>query len=58
MNQGRNRRRQKNENKRPNKVIRCKALNRPVFENEVCDKFSSKVKSNTNKTCENCLHSF
>ncbi len=58
MNQNRNRRRRNNENKKQKKVIRCKALNRPVFEHEVCSQFSSKVTSNNQKNCENCKHAF
>ncbi len=53
-----NRRRRNNENKQQKKVIRCKALNRPVFEHEVCSQFSSKVSSNNQNNCENCKHSF
>jgi len=58
MNQNKNRRRRNNENKKQKKVIRCKALNRPVFEHEVCSQFSSKVKSNNQNNCENCKHAF
>ena len=58
MNQKRNRRTRNNENKKQKKVIRCKALNRPVFEYEVCSQFSSKVNSNNQNSCENCKHSF
>lgn len=58
MNQNRNRRTRNNENKKQKKVIRCKALNRPVFEHEVCSQFSSKVNSNNQNNCENCKHAF
>ena len=58
MNQNRNRRRRNNEDKKKNKVIRCKVLNKPVFEHEVCSKFSSKVSSNNINSCENCEYSF
>ncbi len=54
----RNRRRRNDENKKQKKVIRCKALNRPVFEHEVCSQFSSKVNSNNQNNCENCKHAF
>ena len=54
----RNRRRRDNENKKQKKVIRCKALNRPVFEHEVSSQFSSKVNSNNQNNCENCKHAF
>ena len=47
-----------NNNKKPKKVIRCNALNRPVFEHEVCSQFSSKINSNNQNNCENCKHSF
>ena len=58
MNQKRNRRTRNNENKKQKKVIRCKALNRPVFEYEVCSQFSSKVNSNNQDSCENCKYAF
>jgi len=54
----RNRRRRNDENKKQKKVIRCKALNRPVFEHETCSQFSSKVNSNNQNNCENCKHAF
>jgi len=58
MNQKRNRRTRNNENKKQKKVIRCKALNRPVFEYEVCSQFSSKVNSNNQNSCEDCKYAF
>ena len=58
MSQNKNRRRRDNENKIQKKVIRCKALNRPVFGHEVCSQFSSKVNSNNQNNCENCKHAF
>jgi hypothetical protein len=58
MNQNRNRRKHKKEDKKQNKVIRCKALNRPVFEHETCSKFSTKINSNNQKNCVNCSHAF
>ena len=58
MSQNNNRRRQNNENNIQKNVIRCKALNRPVFEHEVCSKFNIKVNSNNQKNCENCKHAF
>jgi len=54
----RNKRRRNNEIIKQKKVIRCRALNRPVFEHEVCSQFSSKTNSNTNNNCENCKHAF
>lgn len=57
MNRNKNRR-TRNDEKKTKKVIRCKALNRPVFEHEVCSKFSSKVKSNDQNNCGNCKHAF
>ena len=53
-----NRRRRNNENKKQKKLVRCKALNRPVFDHEVCGQFSSKINSNTQQNCENCIHAF
>jgi len=47
-----------NENKKQKNVIRCKALNRPVFEYEVCSQFSIKINSNNQKNCVNCKYSF
>lgn len=58
MNRNKNRIRRHNENKKQKKVIRCKALNKPVFEHEVCPKFSSKLNSNNQNNCENCKYSF
>ncbi len=52
------RRNRNNEDKKQKNVIRCKALNRPVFEYEVCSQFSIKVNSNNNKNCVNCAYSF
>jgi hypothetical protein len=52
------RRRHNQNNKIVKKVIRCKALNRPVYEHEVCSKYSVKVNSNNQKNCVNCAHSF
>jgi len=52
------RRKQNNYNKREKKVIRCKAINRPVYEHEVCSQFSVKANSNNQKHCLNCTHSF
>ncbi len=58
MSQNNNRRRRNNNIKKQNKVIRCKILNRPVFEHEACSKFSSKVNSNSQNNCENCRYAF
>lgn len=58
MNNNKNRRRNNNENKKQKLVTRCKTLNKPVFEHEVCSNFISKVNSNNQKNCENCKHSF
>ena len=52
-----NRRRNRNF-KKEKKVIRCKAKGKPVFDNEVCEKFSSKNTTNNDKNCGNCIHSF
>jgi len=58
MSQNKNKRRHNKNDKKTKKVIRCKLLNRPVFEHEVCPKFSNKVKSNNQSNCENCKYSF
>ena len=58
MNQRRNRRTRNNENKKQKKVIRCRALNRPVFEHEVCAQFNLKINNNNQNNCENCKHAF
>ena len=58
MNRKRNRIIRDNENKKHKKVIRCKALNRPVFSHEVCSQFNSKINSNGQNNCENCIHAF
>ena len=52
-----NRRRNKNM-KKEKIVIRCKLHSKPVFDNEVCDKFNSKISTNNDKNCSNCTHSF
>ena len=52
------RRKHNQDNKKEKRVIRCKALNRPVYEHEVCSQFSLKVSSNSQKNCVNCAHSF
>ena len=48
----------KNNKEKTLKVIRCKALNRPVFEHEVCSQFSLKLNSNNQNNCKNCRHAF
>ncbi len=58
MNRNRNRRKHNREEKKQNKVIRCKALNRPVFEHEICAKYSAKINSNNQKNCVNCSNAF
>jgi hypothetical protein len=58
MNQNKNRRRRNNYNKKQKKVIRCKLLNRPVFEHEVCSRFSNKLNSNNQNNCVNCKYAF
>lgn len=58
MSQNKNRRTRNNEDKIQKKLIRCKALNRPVFGHEVCAQFSSRVNSNNQHNCENCIHAF
>ncbi len=58
MGQGKRRNKRNNENKKEKKVIRCNALNRPVYEYEVCSQFSLKISSNNQKNCVNCAHSF
>ena len=52
------RRNRNNEDNKLKNVIRCKAINRPVFEHEVCSQFSLKVNSNNKKNCVNCAYSF
>ena len=51
-------RRKRNNVKKQKKVIRCTALNRPVFEHEVCSQFVSKSSSDNKNNCENCKHAF
>lgn len=53
-----NRKRRNNERIIQKKVIRCKALSKPVFEHEVCSKFISEINSNNQNNCINCKHSF
>jgi len=58
MNRNRDKRVRRNENKKQKKIIRCKALNRPVFGDEHCFQFVSKVAANHQNNCENCKHAF
>jgi len=58
MRQNKKRGNRNNENEKPKKVIRCKALNRPVFDYEVCSQFSVKINFNNQRNCINCMHSF
>jgi hypothetical protein len=58
MNQNKNRRRRNNENKTKKKIIRCRTLKKPVFNNEICSSYNSKSDSNSQRNCENCKHSF
>ena len=58
MNRNRNRKRRNIEDKKQNKVIRCMAQNRPVFEHETCSKFNTKINSNNQKNCINCSHAY
>jgi len=51
-------RKRNNYNKKQKKLIRCKLLSRPVFDQDTCSKFKSKVGSNDQSNCENCIHSF
>jgi hypothetical protein len=39
-------------------VIRCNALQRPVYEHEVCSRYTTKTGSDTQKNCKNCKYSF
>ena len=48
----------KNMQKKAKIVIRCRALNKPVFEHEVCTNFSSKINTNSQNNCVNCIHAF
>jgi hypothetical protein len=58
MTRNRRKKRKNNNDIKQKKIIRCKALNRPVFEHEVCSQFVSKTSSNDKNNCENCKHAF
>ncbi len=58
MNRNKSNRKRRNDDKKQKKIIRCKTLNRPVFDNDVCSQYSSKSSYNGEKSCNNCKHSF
>jgi hypothetical protein len=39
-------------------VVRCDALQRPVYEHEVCPQYTLKTGADSQKNCKNCRHSF
>ena len=54
---GRRKTNNKNEYKQK-KVIRCKEKMLPVFEEDNCNDFIQKDKSDPKNNCKNCKHSF
>lgn len=58
MNGRRNNRKRNNENIKNKKIMRCNTHNKPVFNLDVCDQFTAKSESNTQKDCEHCMHSY
>ena len=58
MNRNKNRRNMRNQENKSRKVIRCKQLNKPVFEHDVCSQFKAKSSANDQKICKNCIFSF
>jgi len=53
-----NQRRNKNQESFQKIVVRCNALQRPVYEHEVCSQYVVGTGSDTQKNCKNCKHSF
>jgi hypothetical protein len=58
MNPQANNRRRKNQESFTKTVVRCKVLQRPVYEHEHCAQHSVKSASDAQKNCKNCNHSF
>jgi len=53
-----NQQRRRNQDLFQKKIIRCKSLQRPVYEHETCQQYDIKVGSESQKICKNCKHSF
>ena len=53
-----NQRQRKNQESFQKIIIRCNALQRPVYEHEVCTKYIIKTESTSQKNCKNCRYSF
>ena len=53
-----NQRRRNNQESFQKKIVRCNALQRPVYEHEVCAQYAIKLGSETQKNCKNCKYSF
>ena len=55
-NKSRGRRQGRQNNHIQKKIIRCRLLQRPVWEHEHCKEFKSDTSEE--KNCKNCFHSF
>lgn len=53
-----NQRQRKNQESFQKIIVRCNALQRPVYEHEVCSKYAIKTESTAQKSCKNCKYSF
>jgi hypothetical protein len=56
-----NKRRKKSNQEKSNKncrIIRCRYLTRPVFENNACQEFIKKINQEADNTCRNCKFSY
>lgn len=53
-----NRQKRNNKNEAPKNVIRCNHFQRIVWDHEICNEFSPKENSSSEKNCKNCKYSF
>jgi hypothetical protein len=53
-----NQRQRKNQESFQKIIVRCNALQRPVYEHEVCSKYMIKTEATAQKICKNCKYSF
>lgn len=58
MNRKKNRNSRNFQERKTNKIMRCSAKNKPVFEHETCNEFKARGSSDTQKTCQNCKNAF
>jgi hypothetical protein len=58
MNGNNSRRQHKNQHSVEKILTRCRLIVRPMWEHEICSKFTHKVEANAQRNCKNCIHSF